>query len=196
MFGLWKSKKRKQEEEKNDLKAIVTEDLLGASEWKESKVGYVTGLSSIGNIAGNVVKGVSQSFGRTALTFKLITKSDNLESLPDVDEDNYDGALRFRAAMQLHKVSKVGIERALVNTRRSFLFYSALTIALVAWFVVDLFLKENMAITTIVLHIAPMPVSIALAFKAAFTNWMFRVERLEKPSVYLNSGDWLPKASK
>lgn len=195
MLGLWKSKKRKAEEEKNDLKAIVTEDLLGASDWKESKVGYLTGLSSIGGIAGNVVSGIAQSFGRLGLMFTLMTKDDKLDALPDVEEANYDGHLRFRAAMELHGVKGKDLGRALINTRRSFYFYATLTGLAVAWFTVDLILKDNMAFTTFILHVAPIPVGAAFTFKAAFTNWMFRHQTLEKPHVFISSFDWVPKAN-
>ncbi|MBY3433409.1 hypothetical protein HFN89_04475 [Rhizobium laguerreae] len=193
MLGLWKSKKRKAEEEKNEFKAIVTEDLLGASDWKESKIGYVTGLSSIGGIAGNVITGVAQSFGRLGLIFTLITKDDRLEALPDVDEENYDGRLRFRAAMRLHGIKDNRIERALINTRRSAYFYAGLTTIAVAWLAVDLFVKDSMPLTTLVLHLAPIPVGAAFTFKAAFTNWMFRHKRLEPPRVFVTSFDWMPK---
>ncbi|MDW9478999.1 hypothetical protein GOB57_09965 [Sinorhizobium meliloti] len=193
MLGLWKSKKRKAEEEKNDLKAIVTEDLLGASEWKESKIGYLTGLSSIGGIAGNVVSGIAQSFGRLGLMFSLMTKDDRLEALPDVEDDSYDGHLRFRAAMQLHGIKEKDIGRALLNTRRSAYFYATLTGLAVAWLAADLVLKDRMALTTFALHVAPIPVGAAFTFKAAFTNWMFRHQRLGKPHVFLSSFDWVPK---
>lgn len=196
MLGLWKSKKRKAEEEKNEFKAIVTEDLLGASDWKESKIGYLTGLSSIGGIAGNVITGVAQSFGRLGLMFTLITKDDKLDALPDVDEENYDGQLRFRAAMQLHGIKESGIGRALINTRRSAYFYATLTGAAVLWLVLDLILKDRMAATTLVLHLAPIPVGGAFTFKAAFTNWMFRHQRLESPNVFFRSFDWIPKATR
>ncbi|MCS4089541.1 hypothetical protein [Rhizobium sp. BK176] len=195
MLGLWKSKKRKAEEEKNEFKAIVTEDLLGASDWKESKIGYLTGLSSIGGIAGNVITGVAQSFGRLGLMFKLLTKDDKLDALPEVETQNYDGKLRFRAAMQLHGVKESGIGRALINTRRSAYFYAALTVAAASWLALDLLLKDRMAITTLVLHIAPIPVGAAFTFKAAFTNWMFRHQRLESPNVFLASFDWIPKVT-
>jgi hypothetical protein len=196
MLGLWKSKKRKAEEEKNEFKAIVTEDLLGASDWKESKIGYLTGLSSVGGIAGNVVTGVAQSFGRLGLMFSLITKDDKLDELPEVDEQNYDGQLRFRAAMHLHEVKDSGIDRALINTRRSVYFYAILTGVAVLWLILDLLLKDRMAITTLVLHIAPIPVGAAFTFKAAFTNWMFRHQRLESPNVFLASFDWMPKVTR
>jgi hypothetical protein len=195
MLGLWKSKKRKAEEEKNDLKAIVTEDLLGKSDWNESKIGYLTGLSSVGRVAGNIATGVAQSFGRLGLTIKLLTKSeDNLPSLPEVDEENYDGSLRFRAAMHLHGVKSQSIHRALTNTRRSAFFYGALTILAGAWWLVDYVVKDQMALTTVVLHIAPIPVLAAFCFKAAFTNWMFRHQKLENPKVFIASMDWMPRS--
>src|SRR5690606_30734201 len=144
MFGLWKSKKRKAEEETDGLKAIVTEDLLGASDWKDSKVGYVTGLSSIGKIAGSFVNGIAQAFGRIGLTYTLITKTDALPVLPDVDQDHYDGHLRFRAAMALHKIKERDFDRALINTRRSTYFYLSLTCLAVIWLIADCLMKDTM----------------------------------------------------
>ncbi|MBY3151217.1 hypothetical protein HFO56_02225 [Rhizobium laguerreae] len=193
MLGLWKSKERKAEEEKNDLKAIVTEDLFGASEWKESKVGYLTGLSSVGKIAANVSGAVAQSFGRTSLVFKLLTSSDELPKLPETDEENYDGRLRFRAALHLHRRKESEVRRALINTWRSFYFFTALNLVAIGWLVVDLLVKDKLAFTTLLLHLAPIPVLTAYAFRAACTNWTFRSQRLEHPMVFIKSGEWLPK---
>lgn len=193
MLGLWKSKKRKVEEEKNDLKAIVTEDLLGKSEWKESKVGYLTGLSSVGRIAGNVSGAVAQSFGRTGLLFKILTSSDDLEALPEPDEENYNGRLRYIAAIHLHRRTPAEVARALRNTWRSFYFFLALDLAAIIWLAIDLVAKDKMAATTFILHISPIPVLTAYAFKAAVTNWTFRNQRLEHPLVFIKSRDWWPK---
>jgi hypothetical protein len=193
MLGLWKSKKRKAEEEKNDLKAIVTQDLLGTSEWKESKVGYLSGLSSVGRIASNFARSMSESFGRTGLVFKIMMKEDHLPSLPDVDDDQYDGRLRFRAAMHLHNVKEKDMSRALSNTWRSFYFYGFLMFAAVAWLIINTHLKDSMPLTTLALHIAPIPILGAYTFKAAFVNWTFRNQTLENPLVFLKAMDWLPK---
>jgi len=198
MFGLWKSKKRRQEEEvevaeKNDLKAIMTEDLLGASDWKESKVGYLTGLSTVGRIAGNFATNLSQSFGRTALMFRLMTATDTLPSLPEVSPEQFDGRRRFEEAMQLHRRNEGQVVASIANTYRNSLFYLALTLAAVLWLLVDLAVKKEMAITTLALHLAPIPICGAWAFKSMFVNWMFRNRCLASPAAFIRSGDWMPK---
>lgn len=195
MLGLWKSKKRREEEKKTDAAKLIVDDVIGASDWKESKIGYITGLSSVGKVAGNVASSLAQSVGRVGLTFKLITKQeDDLPSLPDVDEGNYDGKLRFRAAMRLHNVREKDFARALSNTRRSTFFYGALFSGALAWLMIGWLARGHMPVTTLGLHLAPLPVFGALCFKAAYTNWLFRNQSLENPKAFIASRDWMPKA--
>jgi hypothetical protein len=194
MLGLWKSKKRKAEEEKNDLKAIVTEDLLGASEWKESKVGYLTGLTSVGKVAGSFVSNLAQSAGRLSLLMKLLTSSDDLPSLPEVDKASYDGKRRFQEAAHLHRRRDRDIKVAIRNTRRSAYLYGAVAVAALVYLVVSLLTRTHMPLTTLGLHVTPIIVFAPLTFKAAYFNWVFRNQTLDLPMVFIKSFDWIPKA--
>jgi hypothetical protein len=194
MLGLWKSKKRKAEEEKNDLKAIVTEDLLGASDWKESKVGYLTGMTSVGRVAGSFVSNLAQSAGRLSLLMKLLTSSDDLPSLPEVDQASYDGRKRFQQATHLHRRRDRDIQIAIRNTRRSAYLYGAVAAAALVYLAVSLFTRDHMPLTTLGLHLTPIIVFSPLTFKAAYFNWVFRNRTLDMPTVFIKSFDWLPKA--
>lgn len=194
MLGLWKSRKRKAEEEKNDLKAIVTEDLLGASDWKESKVGYLTGLSSVGKVAGSFATNLAQSAGRLGLLFKLLTKDDDLPALPDVGPVDYDGKKRFDEAMHLHGRKDRDFVVAMRNTRRSAYLYGSINLAACAYLAAALIARDHMPLTTLALHVTPIMVFSALTFKAAYFNWVFRHRTLDLPVTFIKSGDWLPKA--
>ncbi|MCZ7861933.1 hypothetical protein O9X98_11175 [Agrobacterium salinitolerans] len=194
MLGLWKSKKRKAEEEKNDLKAIVTEDLLGGSEWKESKVGYLTGLSSVGKVAGSFATNLSQSAGRLGLLFKLLTRGDDLPSLPDVGAEDYDGKKRFNEAMYLHRRKDRDFQIAMRNTRRSAYLYGVIDLSACVYLAAALIARDYMPLTTLALHVTPIMVFSALTFKAAYFNWVFRHRTLDLPAAFIKSGDWLPRA--
>lgn len=179
---------------KNEGLAIITDGLLGADEWKKSKIGYITGLSAFGKVATSVTDGFASSVGRTAALYRLVRLNDDLPSLPDVDAEQYDGRERFNDSMKLHRRKATEVERAKINTRRSTYFYGSITIALLIYFCLDYSMKTHMSGPTLVLHLAPIPMALAFTFKAAFYNWIFRNERLEHPSVFLKSRDWLPKA--
>lgn len=194
MFGLWKSKKRKAQEEKSDLKAIVTEDLLGASEWKESKFGYLTGLSAIGNIGSSITSNIAQSFGRLSILFKFMSQKDSLPSLPEVSTDEFDGKRRFAEATRLHNRKERDINIAMRNTRRSAFLYAFICVFAILYFISALIVKGNLPITTYILHVTPIFVFAALTFKAAYYNWIFRLRTLDNPKVFIRSLDWLPKS--
>jgi hypothetical protein len=194
MFGFGSNKEKKEiKREENDLKAIVTEDLLGARDWQTSKVGYLTGLSSVSRVAGAFIGNVSQSFGRLALVFSLLTKTDDLEALPEVDAASYDGRERFKAAMALHRRKESDLIRARGMTWRQTYLYGAIALISVIYLVWDLYVRTTMPLTVLGLHVAPIPIFSAFALKAAYSNWMFRIESLEPMRKFLKSGDWLPR---
>lgn len=170
----------------------IAGELVGAKEWKSSKVGYLTGFTAISNIAGAFIGGVAQAFGRVALTWTLVTKSDNLPSLPEVDPASFDGRQRFSEAMRLHRRKETEITRAKINTRRSFFLYAGIAVFAVAYLVYGFATREHMALTTLALHLAPIPLFSALAFKASYYNWMFRLRTLDGPMKFLKSKDFLP----
>nr|WP_250807703.1 hypothetical protein [Neorhizobium tomejilense] len=172
----------------------IAKELVGANEWKSSKLGYMTGISAISNVVMGFVGGIAQGAGRIALTWSLITKSDDLPSLPEVDPSTFDGRERFKEAMALHRRKESDIVRARINTRRSFYLYAGIAVFAVLYLIYGLSARDNIALTTLALHIAPIPLFGALAFKAGFYNWMFRHRTLDGPSVFISSRDWLPSA--
>ena len=195
MFGFGNKDKTPKviEKEKNDLKAIVTEDLIGTRDWQSSKVGYVTGLSSVSRVAGAFVTNIAQSFGRISMMYAMITKTDDLPALPDVDQSTYDGRERFQAAMYLHRRKESDLIRARRMTQRQAFLYASIALVAVGYLIWGFLTSDRMAITVLALHLAPIPLFSAFALKAAYSNWMFRIESLEPLSRFLKSGDWLPR---
>lgn len=200
MLGLWKSKKvkdaeeaKRQSEHETQLETFVKDDVLGADEWRESKLGYLTGLSSVGKVVGSVTTNVAQSFGRVGWLWSYLSKTDNLPSLPDVDKTSYDGRQRFKEAQRLHRRSEAEIKRAITNTWRSSLLYGGISIFATLYFIGSLLVREHMYLTTLVLHLAGIIIFSALTFRSAYYNWMFRNRTLDLPPVFLRSGDCMPK---
>lgn len=200
MLGLWKSKKvkdveeaKRQSEHETQLATFVKDDVLGADEWRESKIGYLTGLSSVGKVVGSVTTNVAQSFGRIGWLWSYLSRTDTLPSLPNVDKTSYDGRQRFKEAQRLHRRSEADIKRAITNTWRSSLLYGGITVVAVLYFVGSFAIREHMYLTTLALHMASIILFGAMTFRSGYYNWMFRNRTLDLPPVFLRSRDWFPK---
>lgn len=175
-----------------DASAIVTEDLLGRSDWHRSKIGWLTGVSAIGGVGRGIVRHVGQSVGRLAFLARLLTRGEELPTLPE-DAGSHDGRRRFQEAMRLHRQSEGGVRTAISNTRRSSYLYGAVFVGAVGYLLYGLATRESMPLTTLFLHLAPIPLSAALAFRAAYYNWMFRRRSLDPVRDFVKSREWMPR---
>lgn len=171
----------------------IVSDVVGADDWKRSKLGYLTGLSPVFRVIGNQFKAVLHSVGRISLTFKLMTAKEEVPSLPDVEVGSYDGRLRFVEAMRFHGMSEGMIVAAQSNTKRSAYLYAAILCVTVVYFLSRMIFGNPIAFTTLLLHLAPIPIFTALGLRAIYYNWMFRHRTLEPIRSFFRSRDWMPK---
>jgi hypothetical protein len=187
-------KERSSEQTRNAGSGInaIREDLLGTKDWRKSKLGFLSGFSPAARVISEFMKGFAQSFGRIALTFQMLVSKDTIPSLPDIEEKDYDGKRRFKEAMHFHRMSEGMIRAARSNTRRSAYLYIAILVCAVAYLVVSLVTRDNMPITTLFLHLAPIPITTAFCVRALYYNWMFRNSTLEPIGSFARSRDWMP----
>jgi hypothetical protein len=195
-MAFWNRKKTRAEKAGEPPKSarpgedLIKDDLLGADDYRRSKLGYFTGLSVISRVAGNSIRNVSQSVGRVALTFKLLTKTDDVPSLPPIDSAEYDKKRRFDESKALHNRSSSHIVTSVANTRRSAYLYGAIFTAALAYLIFEI--PNGLSLSSLLLHLAPLPLSAMLCFKACYYNWMFRTEQLDDIKGFIRSKDWFP----
>lgn len=188
-----KNTEPENEQEQNELEAIVIDDMLGASDWKKSKVGYLSGSSAISGIVKNQMKVATESVGRVSILFRMIGAKSDVPSLRDVEQKNYDAHEKFIAAMRLHRLSEGSIIAAQSNAKKSAYLYGIIVVAAIIYLLYGLVTWDKIPITTLMLHIAPIPLFGAFTFRAVYANYMFRTRQLPKIGDFLKSGDLMPR---
>ena len=187
------AKKTVDEEDKTTLETIVVDDMVGHSDWKKSKTGYITGVSAISNVVKDQVKSVAESVGRVSILLRMLNPKSDIPSLPEVNDDEYDAKERFAESIRLHRMSKGKLIAAQSNAKKSAYLYGVCSIMAVIYLIYGLVIWDKMPITTLMLHIAPIIVFSALTFRAVFANYMFRTQSLPKLKQFLKAGDFMPK---
>jgi hypothetical protein len=172
----------------------VKNDLLGADEWKKSKIGYLTGFGASKKAFDTIGTAVSGTAGRLSSMYKMLTGR-NDRSVPGLDDPAIfkDAKERFHAAMKLQRISESTLVRIQRNTFRAAYFYILLTLALIAIAGGSLFVFPTVNAIEIMGRFALTPVLLALVFKNCFTNWCVRNRVATGPRAYFQSGQWLPR---
>lgn len=171
----------------------MLDSIVGRSDWKKSKFGYLTGITPIFNVIGGQLKLAAHSIGRISRTYKILMSEPEVETLPDVDTAEYDGNVRFREAMKLHRMDEGKLTAAVSNTRRSAYLYAVILIVSIVYFGIRVVTAESMSITTLGLHLSPVPIFTVLLLRALYYNWMFRKRTLQPLGKFITSKDWLPR---
>lgn len=203
MAWFWKTKKTASTDEAaartphdpRSIESTLKNDLLGVDDFKKSKIGFLTGISS----ANRVVKGVGESLGATNSRIKGIYSSltrseENVPSLATEDLGS-DAHLRFVNSMKLHQLREADLIRILRNTTRMGWTYCAFTVLCLAVAVLSYLVWPPTGGFSAIFRLGPLPLFAALMFKSFFTNWMVRHRVLTGPGAYFRSGDWFPRSS-
>jgi conjugal transfer/type IV secretion protein DotA/TraY len=177
----------------------AADDVLGAQEWKSSKLGYLSGMGAIAGgfraIGGAVGSSLSQlrTFYNAALGRG--SEDDNLESVM-ID----DASERFLESMRLYGKTLADVDAMQNRTWRGCLFFAGMTLVALAYGmasyiwsppVAGVFLPFDFAYRFIT--VAPLA---AFALKWGYTNWMLRRRRYDTLIEYLRSGEWAPQRAR
>jgi hypothetical protein len=193
MFGFGKKKEKKVIEKPTKPLDQIADDIVGGTEWKQSKIGYLTGFSTAGKVVGSVADNLGQSANRVGTLFRMLSANDTLPELPEADATTYDGRQRFREAMILHRRNAGHIKTSITNTRRSAYLYAAVTAGSLIYLGWALAFNAPLALHTFILHLVPVPAFLALTVRSAYYNWMFRNQTLEPITSFIASKQWMPK---
>jgi hypothetical protein len=170
-------------------------DILGADEWKKSKIGYLSGYGASKKALGTVGTAVSGTAGRLSTMYRMLTGK-NERSVPGLDDPAVfkDANERFQAAMKLQRITESTLVRIQRNTFRAAYFYILLTLALIVIAGGSLIAFPTINPIEILGRFALTPVLLALVFKNCFTNWCVRNRVATGPTAYFKSGQLFPKS--
>lgn len=167
---------------------ILKNDVVGAADWKTSKLGYLTGYSVLKRSIGTVGSSLNDASDRLSMLMTSLTAAEPLQEL----EDGGTPRERFVASMKLHGKTPRDLSVILRNTYYSTLMYGCLALAyavVIAW---SLLAYPPHDLFRAMIRIGPLPMILALLFKHAFTNWIVREQSLGSASQFLFSGKLWP----
>lgn len=182
----------KVDDRSNSPLSELSNDLVGAEDWKKSKFGYLTGFSPAKRAVASIGSAAKDSTSRTrSLATMLFSQPDvagieNHEAYSDYHE-------KFLESQRVHRLSASDLKRLISNTYRAGRFYIALSaINLVVTVGLTVYSFSELSFRSL-LNLGPLPLLMALAFRNLYTNWMARNQVLAPISVYFSSKDWFPK---
>lgn len=180
-------------EDKLSIKSTLKNDLLGADDWKRSKIGYLTGFSAFSRMGKSFIGNIGDSYERTATLWRnLFPPSSSLPELP-APTDGETAYSRFSAAQRQHGRTDRDILRSIVNTRRSAYFYFAIALIGIIYISVSMYVWPPTGLIDVAFRFCIPVLLLVFAIRAAYTNWMFRNKALFTMKEFILSGEWLPK---
>lgn len=192
MLGTDKKKQTSQPDENNAkalVKKVVIDDLAGTQDWKNSKTGYLTGYSVIKKSVSSVAENANRSARNVQNLWSSLMAGDDAPSL----QEGGSPSERFEWSMQLHNKSETDLEIITINTWKSAVLYSMISIVGFILISASLFYVGYRTNVDAMMRFAPLLITIPLIIKHSYTNWMVRNRRLDTIINYLKSGDILPK---
>ncbi len=175
-------------------KGFVVDEVLGKEEWKRSKVGFLTGFSTVTDNVSSLGTLGGESVGRVRTLFAKAFSPTSTGIA--VEEGIDDPAMRFREAMRVNGKTLTDVNRSCGVTYRQFWLFAGLTAFTL---LLGVFLVGTMAYQGhfnpfgCVFAFLPLPLVGALTLRAGYTNWMFRRRRLDSLGAYLRSGHVTPR---
>lgn len=177
---------------KEIARSVLIDDVAGRGDWKRSKLGYLTGFSVIGRSISSITNNAGRSIGNIQGLWSSLTASSQAPSLGEGGSARE----RFEMSMVLHNRSEDDLDTIISNTYKSCLLYMAITVIGVAIVTSSFFYVGYNSLIDGLMRYAPMFLTMPLAFKHAYTNWMVRNRVLDGVVAFLRSGDIRPKAKR
>lgn len=176
---------------------IASDEILGARQWKRSKLGYITGVGAFRDSAQSVLEGGKDSMERLRGLAKLgFGREQKGRAVP---ANILDAQERFNAAMFLNGKNDKAIADSIKTTHKQAIFYFVLlaltvVLGLGSMLVFGLMLTQ-LPVVDLLFRLIPAPVLGALTLRAAYTNWLFRRRALLSMSDFFKAKDRMPAAS-
>ena len=156
------------------------------------RVGSILGANNFVHSLGLVQKTLSNSVPRTtALWNRLTDKQEKLTELNEIRSDSE----RFWASMEYHRIDSAILESMVTTTKRNFDLYMIILICSILLGIVSLISFPTANLLNGLVRFVVVPFLLALIFKHAFANWIFRHRTLSTPREYFRANDRWPKST-
>ena len=156
------------------------------------RVGSILGANNFVHSLGLVQKTLSNSVPRTtALWNRLTDKQEKLTELNEIRSDSE----RFWASMEYHLIDSAILETMVTTTKRNFDLYMIILICSILLGIVSLISFPTANLLNGLVRFVVVPFLLALIFKHAFANWIFRHRRLSTPREYFRANDRWPRST-
>lgn len=175
----------------SEMRKFIRNDVVGVSDWKQSKIGFLTGASSLRKSVGNVGTAWSDAYLRTSGLMRSLTSRENVPAL----EDGGEADERFEASMVLHNRTENDLEVIVRNTYRSSLLYAGMLAAGIAFGAWTMMAHPPQSIVSAVARFGPLPLVAAMLLKHLYTNWMVRRRRLDSLAKFFVSLNYMPSST-
>lgn len=152
-------------------KDFLKNDVIGVDDWKRSKIGYISGFSNFRRMFGAATSTFRDSAGRLSLLRTSLTARERVVEMPNIDSDP---AKRFADAMRFYGRSENDIRAMLRASHRNSLFFLSLTFLGVIWGLGSFLIWPSDGIVSIFSRFVPVPLTMALYLKNAYTNYILR----------------------
>ena len=170
-----------------EVKSALRNDLLGSKEWKQSKLGWLFGVSSLMNSAR---AGVGFLVQPAKVTYSVGRKFFSPWTVERLQTNSSDESERFRVGVAQHYRTKRDIALDINATSKWFSIYFVVLALVLAYNLASMssagtgFLPLWAAITT---KVALIPGTLALLAQVGFHNWQLRTARLGSFREYVMS---------
>jgi conjugal transfer/type IV secretion protein DotA/TraY len=176
----------------SEARDIAANDLLGAAEWKRSKISWLLGLGPIAGAAKVSGRMVAEGAHGVASFFTGLLRPDEVEPLPT---ESADPVVRFGVAMEVHGRKASDIEEDVRATRKQFTLYFVLAVLAFSFGIASGHWGSRgmpLVIEALGRFSLVVPV-IALTARMGFYNWQLRTRRLGSFREWLHSpSEWMP----
>lgn len=179
--------------DRRSIESTLKNDLLGMEDFKNSKIGFLTGLPALGRALSGVGESASNAGGRLKSTYSSLTESE--KSIPELQLDGreIDPHHRFADSVKLHKLRDADLLRITRNTFRIGWMYFGFSVISALVSIATFFFWPPQGLYSAIVRFGPLPLFLALTFKSFYANWLVRHRILTGPKEFFTSFDWFPK---
>ena len=177
---------------KKEAVGFLKDDLLGAADWKASKLGSISGLTPAFRAVSSVFRTAGDGTRHIAYLAERVASTDDVEPLGE-DFVGRPPEERFRAAMSLHGKTEKDIEISKRNTFFASYLYLALAIVNIIISISLSLIHPPLGLVDLAIRFGPLPLLLAFFIKNSYTNYIFRRRSLLHIGHYFKDFAFLPK---
>lgn len=184
---------RDESADPRSIESTLKNDLIGVDDFKQSKLGFITGSSAVHRAVSSFNNSISETGSRLKGLYRTSTATERDVLELDDSVASTDAKERFQQSMGLHQLREADLARILRNTSRqgwSYLTLAFVSVAISGW---TYAMWPPSGAYSAIIRLGPLPLIAALVFKCLYTNWIVRKRALAPPMEFLKSFEWLPK---